>query len=102
MAFPRKRHDSNNSYKSSLIPNAVLFNKKAPTNRASNCPFSKADAPEIDYKNIVLLSQYVSEKGRMVPSRINNVSAKMQRKLKKAINIARALALLPYSANYKG
>jgi small subunit ribosomal protein S18 len=89
--------DSNN-YHSSLIPNSVLFNRKNTTRRGSRCPLSGKDAPVIDYKNIALLSQYVSEKGRILPSRITNVCAKKQRAIKRAINIARTLALLPFAA----
>jgi small subunit ribosomal protein S18 len=83
---------------SNIIPNSVLFNRRAPSRKGSMCPLSNKEAPVIDYKNIILLSQYVSEKGRILPSRITNVSAKKQRELKRAIKIARALALLPYSA----
>ena len=84
--------------RAALIPNSVLFNRKSPSRRGSSCPLSGKNAPVIDYKNIALLTTYVSEKGRILPSRITNVSAKKQRKLKEAINIARTLALLPFSA----
>lgn len=60
------------------------------------CPFSVEGAPVIDYKNPDLLSQFISEGGRMLPSRITNVSAKYQRRLKKAIKHSRVLALLPF------
>lgn len=79
-----------------IVPNSVLFNRKGGFRKGSKCPLSGKDAPQIDYKNLALLSQYLSEKGRMLPSRITNVCAKKQRKLKKEIKIARNLALLPF------
>lgn len=64
--------------------------------RRKSCPFSGSDAPAIDYKDIRLLQRFVSERGKMVPSRITAVSAKKQRELARAIKRARFLALLPY------
>ena len=64
--------------------------------RRKSCPFSGADAPVIDYKDIRLLQRFVSERGKMAPSRITAVSAKKQRELARAIKRARFLALLPY------
>ena len=64
--------------------------------RRKVCPFSGANAPRIDYKDVKLLQRYVSERGKIVPSRITAVSAKKQRELAKAIKRARFLALLPY------
>ena len=64
--------------------------------RRKVCPFSGEGAPTIDYKDVKLLQRYVSERGKIVPSRITAVSAKKQRELAKAIKRARFLALLPY------
>jgi small subunit ribosomal protein S18 len=64
--------------------------------RRKVCPFSGAGAPKIDYKDVKLLQRYVSERGKIVPSRITAVSAKKQRELARAIKRARYLALLPY------
>ncbi len=64
--------------------------------RRKTCPFSGANAPRIDYKDIRLLQRYISERGKIVPSRITAVSQKKQRELAKAIKRARYLALLPY------
>ncbi len=64
--------------------------------RRKTCPFSGANAPAIDYKDVKLLQRFVSERGKMVPSRITAVSAKKQRVLSRAIKRARFLALLPY------
>ena len=64
--------------------------------RRKTCPFSGANAPKIDYKDVKLLQRYVSERGKIVPSRITAVSAKQQRELARAIKRARFLGLLPY------
>ncbi|WP_374298961.1 30S ribosomal protein S18 [Ferrovibrio sp.] len=64
--------------------------------RRKTCPFSGANAPKIDYKDVKLLSRFISERGKIVPSRITAVSAKKQRELAQAIKRARNLALLPF------
>ena len=64
--------------------------------RRKSCPFSGTDAPRIDYKDVRLLQGFVSERGKIVPSRITAVSTKKQRELAKAIKRARHLGLLPY------
>ena len=64
--------------------------------RRKSCPFSGKDAPKIDYKDIRLLQGFVSERGKIVPSRITAVSSKKQRELARAIKRARHIGLLPY------
>jgi small subunit ribosomal protein S18 len=64
--------------------------------RRKSCPFSGPNAPKIDYKDVRLLSRFLSERGKIVPSRITAVSGKKQRELANAIKRARFLALLPY------
>lgn len=64
--------------------------------RRKTCPLSSPKAPAIDYKDVRLLSRFISERGKILPSRITSVSAKKQRKLATAIKRARNLALLPY------
>jgi small subunit ribosomal protein S18 len=64
--------------------------------RRKTCPFSGDNAPKIDYKDARLLGRYVSERGKIVPSRITAVSAKKQRELATAIKRARFIGLLPY------
>ena len=64
--------------------------------RRKSCPFSGPNAPKIDYKDVRLLQRFVSERGKIVPSRITAVSAKKQRELAQAIKRARFLGLLPY------
>jgi small subunit ribosomal protein S18 len=64
--------------------------------RRKTCPFSGEGAPKIDYKDVKLLQRYVSERGKIVPSRITAVSAIKQRELATAIKRARFLGLLPF------
>ena len=64
--------------------------------RRKSSPFAHADAPRIDYKDVKLLQRFVSERGKIVPSRITAVSAKKQRELAQAIKRARFLGMLPY------
>ncbi|MFM2130626.1 MAG: ribosomal protein [Pseudomonadota bacterium] len=64
--------------------------------RRKTCPFSGTNAPKIDYKDVRLLQRFISERGKIVPSRITAVSTKKQRELAQAIKRARHLALLPF------
>lgn len=64
--------------------------------RKKSCPFSGPNAPKIDWKDTRTLGRFISERGKMVPSRITNVSMKKQRELSTAIKRARHMALLPY------
>ena len=64
--------------------------------RRKTCPFSGANAPKIDYKDVKLLQRFISERGKIVPSRITAVSAKRQRELARAVKRARLLGLLPF------
>ena len=82
----KKNKQSNFAKLSIFQPNKYKF-KKA-------CPLSIKDAPTIDYKNIKLLKKYMSENGKILPSRITNISQKKQRELSLSIKRARNLALL--------
>lgn len=64
--------------------------------RKKYCRFTAEGITEIDYKDIALLKQYVSETGRIIPSRNTGTRAKYQRQLTTAVKYARYLALLPY------
>ena len=64
--------------------------------RRKSCPFSGPNAPKIDYKDTRLLQRFISERGKIVPSRITAVSTKKQRELSRAIKRSRFLGLLPY------
>ena len=64
--------------------------------RKKSCPLSKENSPKIDYKDTKLLKKYLSERGKIIPSRVTSVSAKKQRELTQAVKRARFMALLPY------
>lgn len=66
-------------------------------NRKKFCPFSQPSSPKIDYKDTKLLSRYITEKGKIIPSRITGVSRKKQKELSKAIKRARFLSLMSYT-----
>ena len=83
----KKNSTQNNFPKLSIFQNQKYKFKK-------KCPLSGKGAPKIDYKNIKLLKRYVSENGKILPSRITNVSQKKQRELALSIKRARNLALL--------
>ena len=82
----KKKTQSNFAKLSIFQPNKYKFKKK--------CPLSIKGAPIIDYKNIKLLKRYVSENGKILPSRITNVSQKKQRELSVSIKRARNLGLI--------
>ena len=69
--------------------------------RRKFCRFTAEGITHIDYKELDLLRQYISENGNIVPSRITGTSTKYQRQLAVAIKQARYLALLPYTDNHK-
>jgi len=64
--------------------------------RRKTCPFSGEGAQKIDYKDVRTLGRYVTERGKIIPSRISAVSTKKQRELSVAIKRARFLSLMPY------
>lgn len=67
------------------------------SHRRKTCPFSGDKAPKIDYKDARLLQRYVSERGKIIPSRITAVSAAKQRELARALKRARFLAIIAYA-----
>ena len=88
----RKRNFRKNK-KSSRHSKLSLF-QKSDVKFSRTCPLSGKDAPTIDYKNIKLLKKYISETGRILPSRVTSVSLKKQKELSRSIKRARVLALL--------
>ncbi|MEK9527489.1 MAG: 30S ribosomal protein S18 [Gammaproteobacteria bacterium] len=69
--------------------------------RRKYCRFTAEGITEVDYKDVELLKAYITETGKIVPSRITGTKAKYQRQLSKAIKRARYLALLPYTDGHK-
>ena len=69
--------------------------------RRKFCRFSAEGADVIDYKDLEMLKQYISETGKITPSRITGTKAKYQRQLSNAIKRARYLALLPYTGSHE-
>ena len=82
----RRNKQSNFAKLSIFQPNKYKFKR--------SCPLSIKGAPIVDYKNIQLLKKYVSENGKILPSRVTNVSQKKQRELSLSIKRARNLALI--------
>ena len=82
----KKAKTSSFSKLSIFQPNKYEFKK--------SCPLSIKNAPKVDYKNVKLLKRFVSENGKILPSRITNVSQKKQRELSLSIKRARNLALI--------
>lgn len=75
----------------SMTPGRRVFFRRKRT-----CPLSGPNAPEIDYKDVKLLTRFISERGKILPSRITSVSHKKQRELAQAIKRARNLALIAF------
>ncbi len=90
MSFDRNSSSSSSSAAGGQQTRRPFFRRR------KTCPFSGSHAQKIDYKDVRTLSRYVSERGKIVPSRITAVSAKKQRELARAIKRARNLALISY------
>lgn len=73
-----------------------LINQGMSLKRRRTCPLKDVPMEEINYKNLKLLNKFISERGKITPSRISGVCAKKQRKLSQAIKRARNLALLSF------
>ena len=78
-------------------PQRAGKNRRALFRQRPPCPLIAQGRTDVDYKDLELLARYTYAEGRIVPARITNISAKMQRKLTNAIKIARQLALMPYT-----
>ncbi len=88
-----KRNKNRKRQKNSRFSKLSLF-QKPDIKFIKPCPLSGKNAPVLNYKNIKLLRKYISESGKILPSRITSVSFKKQRELAKSIKKARFLALL--------
>jgi small subunit ribosomal protein S18 len=73
-----------------------LVNQGTTVRRRRSCPLKDVPMEKINYKNIKLLNKFISERGKIIPSRISGVCMKKQRKLSQAIKRARILALLSF------
>ena len=85
-SYGKKGKQSNFNKLSLFQPNKFKFKR--------SCPLSVKGAPVVDYKNINLLKKYITENGKILPSRITNVSQKKQRELSLSVKRARNLALI--------
>ena len=88
----KKRNNKKKGKQSNFAKLSIFQNQKYKFKK--KCPLSGKGAPEVDYKNIKLLKRYMSENGKILPSRITNVSQKKQRELSLSIKRARNLALI--------
>lgn len=88
----KKKNNKRSSSQSNFSKLSVFQNHKYKFKK--KCPLSGKGAPIVDYKNIKLLRRYVSENGKILPSRITSVSQKKQRELSLSIKRARNLALI--------
>ena len=88
----KKRNNKQKPGQSNFAKLSIFHPQKYKFKR--KCPLSGKDAPVVDYKNIKLLRKYISENGKIMPSRITSVSQKKQRELSLSIKRARNLALL--------
>ena len=88
----KKRNSKKRSSQSNFSTLSIFQNNKYKFKK--KCPLSGKGAPSVDYKNITLLKRYISENGKILPSRITSVSQKKQRELSLSIKRARNLALI--------
>ena len=88
----KKRNNKKKTKQSSFTKLSIFQNQKYKFKK--KCPLSGKGAPVIDYKNIKLLKRYISENGKILPSRITSVSQKKQRDLSLSVKRARNLALI--------
>jgi len=89
-----KRKKNIKKNKKNFTHSKLSLFQKSDIKFSKSCPLSGKNAPDLDYKNIKVLKKYVSESGRILPSRVTSVSFKKQRELAKSIKRARLLALM--------
>ena len=88
----KKKNSKRKNSQNSFLKLSVFQNQKNKFKK--KCPLSVKGAPKVDYKNVKLLKRFVSENGKILPSRITSVSQKKQRELSISIKRARNLALI--------
>ena len=90
--MPKRQSGNRKNKQSNFAKLSIFQNQKYKFKK--KCPLSGKGAPIVDYKNVKLLKRYVSENGKILPSRITNVCQKKQRELSLSIKRARNLALI--------
>ena len=90
--MPKRQSGNKKGKQSNFAKLSIFQNNKFKFKKS--CPLSIKGAPKVDYKNIKLLRKYVTENGKIISSRISNVSQKKQRELSISIKRARNLALI--------
>ena len=90
----RRDKRKNRKKKGSSFGNKLSLFQKPDMRFKKNCPLSVKGAPEIDYKNIRLIKKYITDTGKILPSRITSISQNKQRKLTTAIKRAKILGLV--------
>ena len=88
----KKRNNKKKTKQSNFAKLSIFQNQKYKFKK--KCPLSGKGAPSVDYKNVKLLKRYISENGKILPSRITSISQKKQRELSLSIKRARNLALI--------
>ncbi|QXK91719.1 30S ribosomal protein S18 [Neoehrlichia mikurensis] len=92
----KNKKNSTSTGTGSSVYSSLAYLKRPYFKRSKSCPLAQCSNDEIDYKNKLLLTKFISEYGRILPSRITSVSSRKQRLLALAVKRARFLALLPY------
>ena len=90
--MPKKQSGNKKNRQSNFAKLSIFQNNKYKFKKS--CPLSVKGAPEINYKNIKLLKRYISDSGRIMPTRVTSVSVKKQKEMAKSIKRARILALI--------
>ena len=88
----KKRNNKKKTKQSNFAKLSIFQNQKYKFKK--KCPLSGKGAPSVDYKNVKLLKRYISENGKILPSRITSISQKKQRELSLSVKRARKLAVL--------
>ena len=88
----KKRNNKKKTKQSNFAKLSIFQNQKYKFKK--KCPLSGKEAPSVDYKNVKLLKRYISENGKIIPSRVTSISQKKQRELSLSVKRARNLALI--------
>ena len=88
------RRDKKKQRKGSGFSNKLSLFQKPEMRFKRNCPLSVKDGPAVDYTNIKLIKKYISDTGKILPSRITSISQNKQRELSLAIKRAKILGLV--------